>query len=63
MQGSLAVGMLRDWRALSCFGSRAEDKEEGEEEGEEEEDGGDGEGEEVEVFGGDGEEVGEGAGG
>lgn len=23
-QGSLVVGMLRDWRALICFGSRVE---------------------------------------
>lgn len=27
-QGSLEVGMLRDWRAVSCFGSRGEEDEE-----------------------------------
>jgi hypothetical protein len=48
-QESLAVGMLRDWRALSCFGSSVES--------EEEEEDGDG------VIGvGVGEEVGEGVG-
>lgn len=26
-QGSLEVGMLRDWRALICLGSRVEDEE------------------------------------
>lgn len=30
-QGFLEVGMLRDWSALSCFGSRGEEEEVGEE--------------------------------
>ncbi|KAJ6926067.1 hypothetical protein NC651_010493 [Populus alba x Populus x berolinensis] len=47
MQGSLAVGMSRDWRALSCLGFKVELLE----------------GKGVLVVGGVGEEVGEGEGG
>ena len=53
--GSLEVGMLRDSRALNCFGSRVDEDEEGEDGEEEGEDGLDGLG--------DGEDVGEGVGG
>ena len=62
MQGSFEVGMLRDWRALSCFGSRVDEP--GEEGVDGDEDGGsEGEGEEEEeeeFFGGVGEEIGDG---
>ncbi|KAM2043217.1 hypothetical protein ACFXTI_036517 [Malus domestica] len=54
LQGSLEVGMLRDWRALSCFGSSVL------------EDGEDGKVGDLGVvveFGGVGEEVGDGVGG
>ena len=65
-QGSLVVGMLRDCKALSCFGSKVEEEEE------EGDDGDDGEGEEGVVGVGEdsgegmvgvGEDLGEGAGG
>lgn len=52
VQGSLEVGMLRDCRAVSCFGSRVDD-DDGDREGEEGEGEADGEsGEEEEFFGG-----------
>ena len=61
--GSLEVGMLRDSRALNCFGSRVDEDEEGEDGEEEGEDGLD-DGEDVGEDGlGDGEDVGEGVGG